>query len=127
MRLAVDAVLVRGGKILLVKRKSAPFKGKWALPGGLVEKGETAVQAVVREAREETGLGVRVKKIIGVFDDPHRDPRGRVVSVAFECAGRGAEVSGSDAAEVKWFPLSSLPRLAFDHEHIIARRARRPC
>ena len=125
MKLAVDAVIVRGGKVLLVKRKAAPFKGFWALPGGMVKRGETAAGAVVREAKEETGLSVKIKRVIGVFDAPGRDPRGRVVSVAFSCAGRGTEVSGSDAACVSWFPLQALPKLAFDHGQIIARRALR--
>jgi len=121
MMLAADAVIVRGGKVLLVKRAGEPFRGKWALPGGMVEEGERAAEAAVREAREETGVEVRAVGLIGVFDAPGRDPRGRVVSVAYKCEFVGGEIKkGSEALDAKWFPLAGLPELGFDHANVLA-------
>jgi 8-oxo-dGTP diphosphatase len=114
-----DAMIVRDGRIVLIRRKNEPFKGKWALPGGFAEADETAEQCCAREALEETGLSVRVKKLIGVFSGPDRDPRG-TVAAAYLCEAVGGELKGGDdAKEAKWFPLKELPELGFDHEKII--------
>ncbi len=114
-----DAVIVRDGKIVLIKRGAEPWKGMWALPGGFAEEGETAEQCCEREALEETGLRVRVRKLVGVFSEPERDPRG-TVAVAYLCEIVGGELGGgSDAKEARWFPLNALPELAFDHAKII--------
>lgn len=119
--LTVDALVVRDGKILLVRRGRPPFEGMHALPGGFVEAGETVEQAVVREVREETGLQTTVAGIAGVYSDPHRDPRGHTVSVVFELRSRmGAPKGMDDAAEAGFFPLDSLPPLAFDHDKVVA-------
>ncbi len=80
--LTVDAVIIRNGKILLIRRKNDPFRGCFALPGGYVEKGEDAKGAVIREVEEETGLVVRPLRMSGVYDSPGRDKRGNV-SIAF--------------------------------------------
>ncbi len=118
--LTVDAVIIdEKGRILLVKRGNEPFKGEFALPGGLVEYGETVEEAVMREVWEETGLRVGVEDIVGVYSDPKRDPRGHFVSVVFMCEPVGGELrAGSDARSVKWF--SKVPEgLAFDHRKIL--------
>jgi 8-oxo-dGTP diphosphatase len=93
----------------------------WALPGGFVEIGESCEDAVVREFREETGVRTSVDRLVGVYSDPHRDPRAHVVSVVFRLKGsRSTPKGGSDAAEAKWWPASDLPPLAADHAAMIA-------
>jgi len=124
----VDAVVLRRfiitssgheGEILLIKRAKEPHIGAWALPGGFIEWGETATDAVVREVREETGVSVRPRRIIGVFSDPGRDPR-QTIAVAFLCDPISGEAAGGDdAGEARWWPVYRLPPLAFDHEKII--------
>ncbi|MEM3555662.1 MAG: NUDIX hydrolase [Candidatus Micrarchaeia archaeon] len=120
----VDSVIVEDGKILLIKRKFKPFKGKWALPGGFVDEGETVEEAVERETMEETGMKVRIVKLIGVYSNPKRDPRG-TISIAFLTKPTSKEArGGDDAEEARWFNLNELPEMAFDHKKIIedARR-----
>src|SRR5438128_9674128 len=96
---AVDGIVLHGGKLVAVRRKNEPYQGMPALPGGFVELGETTVEAVVREVREETGLETSVKRLVGVFSDPRRDPRGHVISIVYEVdAVRGRLKAGSDAA-----------------------------
>lgn len=114
-----DAVIVREGRIVLIRRNKEPFKGMWALPGGFAEEGETAEQCCEREAFEETGLRVRAKKLVGVFSDPKRDPRGTIAG-AYICEVLSGELKGGDdAREARWFSLDGLPELAFDHKKII--------
>ncbi len=116
---AVDAVVVRrGGGVVLVKRMKPPYEGYWALPGGLVEYGETVEEAVVREVKEETGLDVEVKGLVGVYSRPGRDPRGHVISIAFLVVEVGGELRGSRETEVGEF-YSTPERLAFDHGDIL--------
>ncbi|MFH1835909.1 MAG: NUDIX hydrolase [Methanobacteriota archaeon] len=118
--LAVDGIVVDGDTILLIRRRNPPFKGLWALPGGFVDVGETCEEACVREVSEETGLEVKIKKLVGVYSDPGRDPRGHTVSAVFLCEIFGGELSaGDDAGEARFFPLYDLPELAFDHGEII--------
>jgi len=116
---AVDGVLIKGDKILLIKRKNEPFKGRWALPGGFVEYGETVEEAVLREFEEEVGLRARIKKLLGVYSKPDRDPRGHVISIVFLLDAEGDAKAGDDAADARFFPLDNLPPLAFDHDEII--------
>jgi 8-oxo-dGTP diphosphatase len=121
--LTVDIIIIRkGGSIVLVKRLNPPFQGEWAIPGGFVEYGETVEAAAKREAREETGLDVELDRIVGVYSDPNRDPRGHAVSICFLAHEvRGQLRANTDAKEAKDFRLSSLPsRLAFDHARILA-------
>lgn len=149
---AADVVLFaqapRETQILLIQREHEPFAGYWALPGGHVDPGETFVEAAVRELAEETGLsangsllrrGLRELGVdgdwvrlyqVGVFDEPDRDPRGRVISVAFT-AMLSCPVSpqaGDDARDARWMPLSSVvgqsSHLAFDHYKIVIEAVR---
>jgi 8-oxo-dGTP diphosphatase len=118
--LATDGILVKDGKILLVKRGKGPFKGYHALPGGFVEYGETVEEAVVREVKEETALKTEVVRLLGVYSDPERDPRGHVISVVWELRLLGGKLkAGDDAAEAVWVDGDRLPEMAFDHLEIL--------
>lgn len=126
--LAVDAVWLHRGRVLLVRRGRPPFKGWWALPGGFVEPRETVEEAVVRELREETALRGRPVALVGVYSGPDRDPRHPTTSVVFRMKGRVRRpTGGDDAAEAAWVPLRELSNLAFDHTKILndALRGRR--
>jgi 8-oxo-dGTP diphosphatase len=121
--LTVDSIIMTNqGEIILVKRVFDPYKDCWALPGGFVEYGETVEDAVIREAKEETGLDIRIEKLSGVYSDPNRDPRGHSVSVCFLCKTVGGELKTSvETKKVKAFSKKELKttRLAFDHEEIL--------
>ena len=125
-------------KLLLIQRGEPPFKGHWALPGGfvgvgdgVVEQGESVEAAAHRELAEETGLerGSIYLEQLQVFGKPYRDPRARVITVAWTAlvpADRVNEVkAGTDAAEANWFTVSALPPLAFDHDDIVRVAQRR--
>ena len=124
---AVDIALFADGRdgpqILLIRRAEAPFEGCWALPGGFVEIDEDLDTAAARELAEETGIrGIRLDQLYA-FGQPDRDPRERVISVAYTGLVQAADTTvkaASDAADVRWFALDSLPALAFDHAEIIA-------
>lgn len=124
--LTVDAVWVHRGRILLVRRRHAPFRGMWALPGGFVELRETVEEALARELLEETGLVGRPSGLVGVYSGPERDPRKPTTTVAFLVSGRPKEpVGGDDAEEAAWVPLREARPLAFDHGRIVADAVRR--
>lgn len=108
-------------KVLLIRRGNEPFKGCWAFPGGFMNMDETTEQCAVRELEEETGLKVTEIKQIGAYSKVDRDPRGRTVTVAYLVVIDKAEAvkGGDDAAKAQWFPISGLPKLAFDHEEIM--------
>jgi 8-oxo-dGTP diphosphatase len=129
-RLTVDAfVRDRRGRLLLVRRGRPPFIGMWALPGGFCEYGETTETCCARETLEETGVAVRVEKLLGVYSDPKRDPRGHTVTVLYAARPVRGEAKGSDdAAEARWFTRKEIRELdfAFDHGEIIRRRLARP-
>ncbi|MBI5148958.1 NUDIX hydrolase [Candidatus Pacearchaeota archaeon] len=115
-----DIIVEQEGKILLVKRKSYPFEGMWALPGGYLEYGkETLEETACRELREETGLIVKRLELIGIYSAPDRDPRGHVISSVYAAEVSGTAAAGDDAKELRYFSLNELPKLAFDHEKII--------
>jgi 8-oxo-dGTP diphosphatase len=119
-KLMVDVVIPSERGVVLVRRGSEPYEGQWALPGGFVEVGETVRQAAVREAAEETGLAVEVSRLVGVYSDPERDPRGHNVSVAFLARVLSGQMqAASDAAEVDVLDPNSV-ELAFDHDRIIS-------
>ncbi len=117
--LTVDALIIYEGKLVLIKRKNPPYRDHFALPGGFVEVGEAVEEAVVREAKEETGLDIKPIKLLGVYSDPTRDPRGHTVSICYLAIGRGKLKAGSDAKGAMLFGLNEIPRLAFDHNKII--------
>ncbi|MEM0467546.1 MAG: NUDIX hydrolase [Candidatus Thermoplasmatota archaeon] len=120
-RITADGILIKNQEVLLIKRKNTPFQGFWALPGGFVEYGETTEQAVIREVLEETGLQTKIFCLVGVYSDPKRDPRGHTITIAYALEYlRGTLRPNDDATEVHFFPLTSLPKLAFDHNKIIA-------
>lgn len=111
-----------GLSVLLVERGLEPFKGCWALPGGFLKMDETVEQCAARELREETGVKDIFIEQLGAFSDVDRDPRGRVVTIAFYALVRQssyAVIGGDDAAKASWFALTDVPRLAFDHDRIL--------
>ncbi len=107
-------------KVLLVRRGGEPYKGMWAFPGGFLKMGETAEEGALRELREETGLEPSSPIVqLGVFSEVDRDPRERVITIAFYALVKPSEVvGGDDADEAAWFPVDKLPPLAFDHAQI---------
>jgi len=110
-------------QVLLIRRAGEPFSGSWALPGGFVQMNESLEEAALRELREETGVQDAYLEQLYTFGDPGRDPRGRVVSVAYYALipvdARIRSEGGSDASQAGWFPVGELPQLAFDHTEII--------
>jgi 8-oxo-dGTP diphosphatase len=127
----VDVVIVTREpepRVLLIRRKHEPFAGAWAIPGGFVDMDESLEAAAARELREETGVTAGPLEQLHAFGDPNRDPRGRTISVVYLARVDPGQVhpeAADDAAEVAWHPLETPPRLAFDHDQILARaRAR---
>ena len=109
-------------KVLLVSRGINPFKGFWALPGGFVRVEETLDDAARRELREEAGLTNIFLEQLYTFGAVNRDPRERIVSVAYYALVKSSDFetkAASDATEARWFPVSKLPKLAFDHAEIL--------
>ena len=124
--LTVDIIILVEGKLVLIQRMNPPYQGQWALPGGFVDVGETVEDAATREAKEETGLDVELKELVGVFSDPNRDPRGHTVTICFTATGHGSLEASSDARDAALFDPDpdDLPPLAFDHEKIISAAAK---
>lgn len=109
--------------LLLIERGGEPFKGCWALPGGFVNMDETVEEGARRELAEETGIVNLNMKQLHVFSKVDRDPRDRIVSVAFVATVNKADYQikgGDDAVKAEWFSIDHLPPLAFDHQEIIA-------
>jgi len=120
-RLTVDVIITRPGHpllLVLVKRRNPPLG--WALPGGFVSFGEPVEAAAEREAKEETGLDVRLVRQFHVYSEPGRDPRGYTITVVFIGEAEGEPTGGDDAAEARFFSVDALPPdVVFDHEEII--------
>jgi 8-oxo-dGTP diphosphatase len=108
-------------QVLLIQRKIPPFEGRWAIPGGFVEAGESLEVAARRELLEETGVRNVYLEQLYTFGDPKRDPRGRVVTVAYLALVPAplAVRAGSDASDAQWWSVAHLPKLAFDHTRIL--------
>ncbi|MBR3443256.1 MAG: NUDIX hydrolase [Bacteroidaceae bacterium] len=107
-------------KVLLVERGIEPYKGHWAFPGGFLKMDETADEGALRELKEETGLETAYIEQLGAFSDVKRDPRERVITIAFYALVNITEVKGGDdAADARWFRIDDMPLLAFDHDHIL--------
>jgi len=105
-------------KVLLVRRDVDPFRGKWALPGGFVREEESLEEAARRELREETGIEKLYLEQLFTFGDIGRDPRGRVITVAYYALVKLAAYdvnAATDASSAAWFPVADVSRLAFDH------------
>ncbi len=120
--IAVFSIFEEQLNILLIQRANEPFKKHWALPGGFVEMDEDLKEGAARELYEETNLSSIYLEQLYTFGSPQRDPRERVITVAYYALVASSEVShaatGSDVA-TRWFPVPSLPALAFDHKVII--------
>lgn len=124
--LTTDIVVFSSQEILLIKRMNDPFKDMWALPGGFVDENEVIKDCALRELFEETNI---IKSDLlselefhSFYDDPNRDPRARYISFAFYCYVEKQKVNAvakDDAKELRWFKLTELPKLAFDHAQII--------
>lgn len=107
-------------QVLLIERGIEPYKGRWAFPGGFIRMNESAEQGALRELEEETGLRGAFIEQLRAFSDPDRDPRERVITIAYYALVRIQDVKGGDdAASARWFALDEVPRLAFDHDLIL--------
>ncbi len=110
-------------QVLLVRRKSWPYAGMWAIPGGFVRMTESLEEAAARELAEETGVDDVYMEQLYTFGAPDRDPRTRVITVAYYALVPAGAVrhpqAGTDAAETGWWPIDELPELAFDHDEIL--------
>jgi len=120
--LVIFTVRDRALKLLLIERRDAPFQGMWALPGGFVRNGESLEEAARRELAEETGLSGIFLEQLFTFGDPNRDPRTRVVTVAYFAliaSDQHVLSASTDASDAGWFSVDALPTLAFDHARIV--------
>jgi 8-oxo-dGTP diphosphatase len=120
--LTCDGLVIWEERLLLIRRGREPFKGHLALPGGIMEYGESAESCVMREVLEETGLRTEVVRLVGVFSAPERDPRGHFVTLLYELKVVGGELgAGDDAESAILVPLEEVPPLAFDHSELVAQ------
>ena len=124
--IAVDVVLftIQGGtlKVLLVRRQRAPYRGAWALPGGIVGSDESVDAAALRELQEETNIANIYLEQLYTFGEPNRDPRGRVITVAYYALVNWQQFqlkARQRVSEASWFTVKRLPPLAFDHQRIV--------
>lgn len=129
LKVAVDAIVFGyskqdGVSVLLIQRKYDPFKGSWAIPGGFVLENESLEEAVERELFEETGIKVNYLEQLYTFGEPGRDPRQRIISVAYFGLVKTSQYqelkASTDAENAKWFSIKRLPQLAFDHKEILS-------
>ena len=122
----VDIVVLSDdvSEVLLIRRKHPPFEKHWALPGGFINMEESLEASALRELGEETGITDITLTEVGTFGEPSRDPRGRVITVAYTAVVEKSTLkieAGSDASEAAWFSSTDLPKLAFDHGEIIRK------
>lgn len=128
IKVTVDAIVFGyskqdGVSVLLIQRKYDPYKNKWALPGGFVLEEESLEEATRRELQEETGIEVNYLEQLYTFGEPGRDPRQRIISVAYFGLVKTSQYqqlkASTDAENAQWFPLRKTPALAFDHQQIL--------
>lgn len=128
IKVAVDAIVFGyskqdGVSVLLIQRKYEPFKNSWAIPGGFVLEDESLEEAVKRELMEETGISVNYLEQLYTFGEPKRDPRQRIIAVAYFGLVKASQYqelkASTDAENAKWFSIKKLPTLAFDHKQIL--------
>ena len=122
--IAVFTIREEDLQVLLIRRRNAPFQGAWALPGGFVNYDESLDDAARRELKEETHVDGASLRQFHSFGAPKRDPRMRVISVAYFALVRADQVqaqAGDDAREARWFSMRQRPRLAFDHRDMLQR------
>lgn len=117
----VGAIVIEGDRVALVKRGHAPLQGKWSIPGGVLEVGETLRKAVVREVLEETGLTIEPGELLGVFERVLPDEHGRMkyhyVLIDFLCRRAAGELAaGDDAEDARWFRRNELAKLELSRE-----------
>jgi len=129
IKVAVDAIVFGyskqdGVSILLIQRKYEPYKGHWAIPGGFLLNEESLEEGVERELFEETGIKVNYLEQLYTFGEPGRDPRQRIISVAYFGLVKTSQYqelkASTDAENAKWFSIKKLPQLAFDHKEILS-------
>ena len=114
----VDVIIETPEGIVFIERANPPYG--WALPGGFVDEGERVEDAARREAKEETGLEVRLESLLYVYSDPNRDPRQHTLTVVFIGRATGTPIAGDDAKNAQVFPPDQLPEpLVFDHQEIV--------
>ena len=107
-------------KVLLIERGNEPYKGRWAFPGGFLNMDESAEQGARRELMEETGMVAGYMEQFHAFTDPDRNPRERVITIAYYAMCKIQEVKGGDdAAKAQWFSIDEIPQLAFDHDRML--------
>ena len=107
--------------VLLIQRGNEPYKGYWAFPGGFLNMDETVAHCAERELEEETGIRLTGMQLVGIYSDVERDPRGRVITAAYTAMTSMPEANAADdAAAARWWPISNLPELAFDHKLILS-------
>lgn len=124
-KVAAIVFIVDANRVLLVKRAENPEKGKWSLPGGFVDAGEDPREAAIREAYEETGLRVKITRLLEVFYHPSLNSSPTPIVIAFEAQMIGGALGAADdAEEVAWFATDSLPELAFASTHALISRWR---
>lgn len=119
---ACEGIIVRDGKVLMIKRNGEPDKGKWALIGGYLDWNETVEEAVVREVKEEVGLTTKVRTLLGVYSNPDRDHGLQNVAIVFslDLLSEDIKAKETEVQAVQWFPLEDLPdEIAFNHRDVI--------
>lgn len=120
---ATGALVMRDGRLLLVRRRHEPFRGWWDIPGGFLDAGEHPEAGVVREVDEETGLAVRPDRLIGIYMDRYGEGGDFTLNLYYECTViGGTERAGDDAVEIGWFPRSAVPEnVAFENGRAVLR------